>query len=125
MRVRRECGVWEVFVPGVRAASLYKFELQDTYGELLALKADPLARQTELPPATASIVAPPDDFVWTDGKWMGERGIRQAPDAPISIYEVHLGSWMRPEGDGGLWSSMRSEERRVGKECVSTCRSRW
>src|SRR3546814_12642686 len=95
MRVRRECGVWEVFVPGVRAASLYKFELQDTYGELLALKADPLARQTELPPATASIVAPPDDFVWTDGKWMGERGIRQIGRASCR------------------------------ERCVSTCRSRW
>src|SRR3546814_11712080 len=105
MRVRRECGVWEVFVPGVRAASLYKFELQDTYGELLALKADPLARQTALPHATASTVAPPDDFVWTDGKWTGERGIRQAPDATLSIHEVIRRYLMIPEADGGRWRS--------------------
>src|SRR3546814_18587206 len=54
MRLRRECGVWEVFGPGVRAASLLKFEFQDTYRELLAFKADALARHTEIPPAPSA-----------------------------------------------------------------------
>jgi len=106
MRLRPECGVWELFVPGVAAGALYKFELLGAGGELLALKADPLARQTELPPATASVVSDPADFDWTDAEWMRERGGRQAADAPISIYEAHLGSWMHPAEEGSLWSTV-------------------
>ncbi|MGB3290598.1 MAG: 1,4-alpha-glucan branching protein GlgB [Burkholderiaceae bacterium] len=106
MRLRPECGVWELFIPGVGAGALYKFELLGAGGELLALKADPLARQTELPPATASVVSDPADFEWTDAEWMRERGGRQATDAPISIYEAHLGSWMHPAEEGSLWSTV-------------------
>jgi 1,4-alpha-glucan branching enzyme len=107
MRLRQECGVWEIFVPDIGAGALYKFELHGANGGMLALKADPLARQTELPPRTASVVAAADSFSWTDESWMATRAQRQRADAPISIYEVHLGSWMSgPEANGSLLSTI-------------------
>jgi 1,4-alpha-glucan branching enzyme len=99
MRLRAEAGVWELFIPGIAAGEAYKFELIGPDGVVLPLKADPLARQTEAPPAHASIVAPDPDFRWTDADWMANRAARQRADAPISIYEIHAGSWMRPQGD--------------------------
>ena len=106
MRLRPECGVWEAFIPGVSAGALYKYEVHARDGTLLPWKADPLARQTELPPATASVVTDPEAFVWTDEKWMAGRASRQTPDAAISIYEVHLGSWMSGQGDDNVWNSV-------------------
>jgi 1,4-alpha-glucan branching enzyme len=106
MRLRPECGVWELFIPGVRAGAVYKFELIASNGDLMALKADPLARQTELPPATASVVTDPAEFEWTDGDWMAQRAGKQQADAPISIYEAHLGSWMHPQEEGSIWSTV-------------------
>jgi 1,4-alpha-glucan branching enzyme len=99
MRLRAEAGVWELFIPRLAAGEAYKYEIVGPDGGVLPLKADPLARQTEAPPATASIVAPNPAFDWTDADWMAGRAARQKPDAPISIYEVHTGSWMRPWGD--------------------------
>ena len=99
MRLRRECGVWELFLPGVLSGSRYKFELLDRHGQLLPQKADPFARQSELRPATASVVAamppvaPPSP----------ERQRANALDAPMSIYEVHLGSWRRKPEEGDRW----------------------
>jgi 1,4-alpha-glucan branching enzyme len=97
MRRRHAGGLWEIFVPGLRPGHLYKYELIGPDGGLLPLKADPYAEQAEHPPGTASIVAPPSRHVWQDGSWIGERWRRQERDAPISIYEVHLGSWRRNE----------------------------
>jgi 1,4-alpha-glucan branching enzyme len=93
MRLRRECGVWELFVPGVGEGSRYKFELLGPHGELLPQKADPCARRAELRPSTASIVAalPPPLPA------SAQRQAANALDAPISIYEVHLSSWRRIE----------------------------
>jgi 1,4-alpha-glucan branching enzyme len=99
MRLRIEAGVWELFVPRLRPGERYKFEIVGPDGQTLPLKADPLARRTELPPATASVVAESAAFDWGDADWMAARGRRQAADAPISIYEIHAGSWLRPEGD--------------------------
>ncbi|WP_326533608.1 1,4-alpha-glucan branching protein GlgB [Pseudorhodoferax sp.] len=99
MRLRRECGVWEIFLPGVAAGTRYKFELLDREGRLLPQKADPYARQAELRPATASVVAnmppvaPPS----------AERQAANALDAPFSIYEVHLASWRRRPEEGNRW----------------------
>ncbi len=104
MRLRREAGVWEVFVPGVGSGDRYKFEVIAQDGNLLPLKADPVARQTEMPPATASVVSVPDEFVWTDDEWMATRGERQQPDVAISIYEVHFASWMYESGEGNTWA---------------------
>ncbi|MGH7737797.1 MAG: 1,4-alpha-glucan branching protein GlgB [Candidatus Tyrphobacter sp.] len=99
MRKRFECGVWEIFIPQLEPGALYKFELADFTGALLPLKADPYALQAERPPATASVVAPPDAFRWTDSTWMQRRATLNKPDQPISIYEVHLGSWKRGDGN--------------------------
>jgi 1,4-alpha-glucan branching enzyme len=104
MRLRGSAGVWELFVPGLDAGETYKFRLRDRDGRVLPLKADPLARQAENPPKTGSIVAPPPDFKWSDEAWMASRAARQSRDAPISIYEVHVDSWLRyagREGHGG------------------------
>ena len=97
MRLRHGAGVWEIFLPRLGPGERYKFEIAGADGSILQ-KADPLARRTELPPATASIVAAPPDFDWSDADWMAERGKLQAPDQPLSIYEIHAGSWLRPEG---------------------------
>ncbi|WP_333585513.1 1,4-alpha-glucan branching protein GlgB [Phenylobacterium sp.] len=97
MRLRHPAGVWELFVPRLRPGERYKFELVGAQGDLLPLKADPLARMTELPPGQASIVAPPASHAWGDAEWMAERAARQRPDAPVSIYEVHAASWLRPQ----------------------------
>jgi 1,4-alpha-glucan branching enzyme len=97
MRRRHAGGIWEIFVPGLRPGHLYKYELIGPDGALLPLKADPYAERSEHPPGTASIVAAPSRHLWRDGSWIGERGRRQECEAPISIYEVHLGSWRRGE----------------------------
>ncbi len=92
----RGAGVWELFLPGVEPGATYKFEILPPHGAAF-LKADPMARMAELPPATASVVAGAaaqgNASDWDDGDWMARRAHRQRRDAPISIYEVHLGSW--------------------------------
>src|SRR6201993_2599004 len=70
-------------------------------GQLLPLKADPKAERTERPPNTASIIAEPSRHVWQDGRWMADRWERNDRQAPISIYEVHLGSWRRNLAENG------------------------
>ncbi len=97
MRVRHGAGIWELFIPRVAPGSRYKYDIVGPGGADGVWKADPVARQTEPPPGTASIVPQPDDHRWRDEAWMQSRGRRQARDAPISIYEVHLGSWLRPQ----------------------------
>jgi 1,4-alpha-glucan branching enzyme len=91
MRLRRECGVWEIFLPGVHEGARYKYRLRDAAAEALPLKADPYALRSELRPATASVVAPlPAVVPGSDARWRAN-----ALDAPVSIYEVHAGSWRR------------------------------
>ncbi|MDQ3288767.1 MAG: 1,4-alpha-glucan branching protein GlgB [Pseudomonadota bacterium] len=101
MRLRPSAGVWEIFLPGVGPGAHYKYEILAADGTVLPLKADPVARATECPPATASVVPHEQPFVWTDAQWMADRGRRQSPQAPLSIYEVHLGSWLRHD-DGSM-----------------------
>ena len=95
MRTRFQAGVWEIFIPGIGAGERYKYEIAARDGRVLPLKADPVARQTERPPATASIVADDSGIQWSDEEWMRSRASRQNAQAPISIYEVHAESWMR------------------------------
>ena len=97
MRLRHEAGVWEIFVPRLRAGERYKYEIVGPDGTLLPPKSDPMARATEHPPANASVVAAPWRYRWSDADWMVRRAAAQAPSAPISIYEVHAASWLRPE----------------------------
>ena len=99
MRLRHAAGIWEIFIPRLAAGERYKYEIVDHGGAVLPLKADPVARATEPPPATASMVAKPWNFHWTDAEWMAQRVGRQTSAAPISVYEVHAGSWLRPKGE--------------------------
>jgi len=94
MRRRIECGAWEIFLPGIGAGALYKFEVRARNGDI-ALKSDPYAFRTEAPPATAARVSAQREFAWSDAAWMTQRRAAQATDAPLAIYEVHPGSWRR------------------------------
>jgi 1,4-alpha-glucan branching enzyme len=101
-------GIWEGTVAGVTQGQRYKYAVRTRDGRRLD-KADPMARLAERPPATASVAWFGDDHVWRDEAWMAGRGARNALDAPMSIYEMHLGSWRR--GEGGALIDYRSAAR--------------
>ncbi|SDG48085.1 1,4-alpha-glucan branching protein GlgB [Pelagibacterium luteolum] len=103
MRRRSETGIWEIFLPYVKPGAQYKYEIIGKAGNLLPLKADPYAQQAEMRPKTASIVADPTPFDWTDQAYMEARKSRDYRREPMSVYEVHLGSWRR-RPDGGFLS---------------------
>ena len=107
MRLRHECGVWEIFLPGVDVGSAYKYEIKGANGDLLPLKTDPYARWCEQPPGNAARVDEEDGFRWTDEEWLGRRQAAGGRDAPISIYEVHLGSWRRVTEEGNRYLTYR------------------
>jgi 1,4-alpha-glucan branching enzyme len=98
MRLHPANGIWEIFLPGVGAGARYKYELLDSHGQLLPLKTDPYSNYHEPPPGNASIVYE-SKFDWQDGEWLGKRSATPDLDVPISIYEVHLGSWRRQDSD--------------------------
>ena len=91
MRVMGSSGVWEVFIPGIGAGTKYKYEILTKDGHWIT-KIDPMARATEVPPATASIVTE-SAYKWKDSSWIKARAKRDALKSPMSIYEVHAGSW--------------------------------
>jgi 1,4-alpha-glucan branching enzyme len=91
MRSMGGSGVWELFVPGVGAGTRYKFEILTRRGDWIQ-KADPMARFAEKPPATASVVTA-SSYTWGDGRWLAKRAKTAPLSAPMSIYELHLGSW--------------------------------
>jgi 1,4-alpha-glucan branching enzyme len=97
MRNRGSSGIWELFIPGLHADTLYKFELRDRHGGI-HLKSDPYGRRFEQRPATASMVEH-STYQWRDEVWMRRRAASDWLHRPMSIYEVHLGSWQRdPQG---------------------------
>ncbi|HVL26785.1 MAG TPA: 1,4-alpha-glucan branching protein GlgB, partial [Acidimicrobiales bacterium] len=98
MRSMGSSGVWEVFVPGVAKGARYKYEVVGADGAL-ALRADPFAFATEEPPQTASVVWEPS-HQWGDGAWLEERAASEPTERPLSVYEVHLGSWRRVPEEG-------------------------
>ncbi len=100
MRLRQPAGIWELFIPRLGKGERYKFELVDRNGYVLPQKADPVARASEAAPSTASIIASSAPFDWTDDAWMRERRNLRDQVAPMSIYEVHLGSWLRIAEEG-------------------------
>ncbi|MEJ2535297.1 MAG: 1,4-alpha-glucan branching protein GlgB [Gammaproteobacteria bacterium] len=100
MRLHPANGIWEIFVPGVGNGAHYKFELLDQQGRLLPLKADPVGQYHERPPGNASITFR-SRHRWRDEDWMRRRGGEPRMDEPVSIYEVHLGSWRRHAEDNG------------------------
>ncbi|MFF9378731.1 1,4-alpha-glucan branching enzyme [Streptomyces griseoluteus] len=91
MRSLGAAGVWEVFLPGIGEGAKYKFEITSRYGHRF-LKADPMARLTEVPPDTASVVTS-SRYAWDDAEWMAHRGDTPVHRSPMSVYEVHLPSW--------------------------------
>lgn len=98
MRVLGYSGVWELFIPGLKEGDKYKFEIQTQQGERL-LKADPYALMSEMRPATASILANIERFEWQDHDWMENRKQKNIQSLPMSVYEVHLGSWKKRGND--------------------------
>ncbi|MBD5657199.1 MAG: 1,4-alpha-glucan branching enzyme, partial [Candidatus Eremiobacteraeota bacterium] len=97
MRLRVGAGIWEIFVPSLALGTVYKYEILAADGRRLPLKADPYGFAAERTPATASIVARAGAEAWDDAAWMARRKLANQRDAPIAIYEVHLGSWKRAE----------------------------
>jgi len=96
MRKHPAAGVWEIFIPSVVANVSYKYEIADKNGHIQPLRADPYAFAMQHPPETASIIAPNNDYHWQDEQWMNDRVHSSNPYiGPVSIYEVHLGSWRR------------------------------
>ncbi len=99
MRKRIESGIWEIFAPGIEPGVIYKFEIVGPGGALLPLKADPVGFESELRPSTASVVTKPESFSWTDDPYLEARRNVDRRRTPMSVYEVHLGSWKRGEGN--------------------------
>ena len=104
--MREGSGIWEGFIAGLAKGTSYKYRIESRHGGYRVDKADPYALRTELPPATASIVWDLG-YDWGDADWMHVRHARNALDAPASIYEVHLGSWMRVPEEQNRWLSYR------------------
>jgi len=100
-------GVWETFIPHLRPGDVYKYHLESTYGNYWVDKADPYGFAAEIRPQTASRVWDLDSYAWQDGTWMTERARKNSLDFPISIYEVHLGSWRRVPEEGNRWLTYR------------------
>ncbi|MCR9087456.1 MAG: 1,4-alpha-glucan branching protein GlgB [Rhodobacteraceae bacterium] len=100
MRKRGATGVWEIFIPGLAEGEAYKYELLDASGAVLPLKADPVGFGSEHPPENASIIRDISGYGWDDSAWMESRNRHNDRQAPISIYEVHLGSWKRRADEG-------------------------
>src|ERR1051325_3004363 len=94
LRALGASGVWELFVPGVGEGAHYKFEIRDRHGHIV-LKTDPFGFFFEVPPKNAAIVWNLKKFKWTDDAWLAQRKQRDALRSPMSIYEVHLGSWRK------------------------------
>lgn len=113
MRLRRECGVWEIFLPNVVEGQGYKYEIIDQHGGL-QIKADPYGFSAELRPATASRVARLP--AWVEGTQT--RKAANALNAPVSIYEVHLASWRRRPEEGNRWLSYRELAQELVQYCV-------
>ena len=103
MRKRMGSGLWEIFIPGIAAGAPYKYEIIGPDGTLLPQKSDPFGFAAEVRPRTASIVSDTSHFSWTDSAYLDARSRRDPRRAPMSIYEVHLGSW-RKRADGGFLS---------------------
>lgn len=107
MRSRGNSGVWELFIPELKEGMVYKYEIRSRRGELPFLKADPYAFEAELRPKSGSVVSTLDGYGWEDDGWMKARGKREWLAEPISIYEVHLGSWRRVADEGNRWLTYR------------------
>jgi 1,4-alpha-glucan branching enzyme len=113
MQLRPEAGVWEAFVPGVHNGTSYKYYVASRYGGYSAAKADPYAFYAEQRPGTASRIWDVNGYEWHDSAWMNGRPTTLLT-CPMSIYEVHAGSWMRVPEEGNRWLTYRELAHRLG-----------
>ena len=102
MRIRGGSGIWEVFIPGLAPGLLYKFEIRNRHSGEYFTKADPYAQQFQLRPNTASLVTKTSAHTWQDESWLKQRETHDWLKAPMSIYEVHLGSWQQDDNGNFL-----------------------
>uniref|UniRef100_UPI0040280748 1,4-alpha-glucan branching protein GlgB n=1 Tax=Candidatus Scatocola faecipullorum TaxID=2840917 RepID=UPI0040280748 len=106
MRKHPTCGVWDIFIPGIDEGEIYKYEVK-TQEDYILVKSDPLAFWSEVRPKTASVVYDLNHYHWEDQNWMNYREEYNAFDKPMSIYEVHLGSWRRKGENGSEFLTYR------------------
>ena len=104
---RGSSGIWELFVPRIKVSEVYKFAIKSNVDGRILEKTDPYAFETEIRPRTAAIVADLSEYEWQDGEWMLRRSNESSLVKPISVYEVHLGSWRRKKNDGAKNSEDR------------------
>jgi 1,4-alpha-glucan branching enzyme len=118
LRPRASSGIWEGFVPGIGQGTIYKYSIKPRFSAQRIEKSDPFGFAAEVRPRTASIVWDLSKYEWRDEAWLSRRPEAQAFDAPISMYEVHLGSWRRaPENNGFL------SYRELGSQIAEYCQS--
>ena len=113
MQLRPEAGVWELFVPGAHSGTCYKYHVVSRFNGYSAAKADPYAFYSELRPGTASRVWDIDSYEWHDSEWTNRRPTTLLT-CPMSIYEVHAGSWMRVPEEGNRWLTWRELAQKLG-----------
>ncbi|HWB82638.1 MAG TPA: 1,4-alpha-glucan branching protein GlgB [Bryobacteraceae bacterium] len=107
---RRNGGIWEIFIPGLREGAIYKYNIRSRFAGYQQLKADPYAFYCETPPKSASVVWDIDRYQWRDAEWMDTRGRTDWLKSPVSIYEVHLESWLRgPHGQPLTYCEMATK----------------
>jgi 1,4-alpha-glucan branching enzyme len=106
MRIRGETGIWELFIPVLDEGTLYKFEIKSRAG-YWGLKSDPYGFAAEKRPNNASVVVDIDKHQWNDAAWLTQRASRDWLHSPMSIYEVHMGSWRRRHDEGNRWLTYR------------------
>jgi 1,4-alpha-glucan branching enzyme len=106
MRKLLSCGIWEIFIPGLVEGTHYKFEVKQSHGGIV-LKSDPFAFFSQHGTQTASLVFDLDRYQWGDAEWMEQRKTKEWQREPISVYEVHLGSWRRKAGEENRFLSYR------------------
>ncbi len=116
MRKHVPSGVWELFIPQVAEGTQYKFAVKHRGGHVVE-KCDPYGFAAEVPPRTANIVANLDRYQWRDDEWIANRPRHNAIDGPISVYEVHLGSWRRDPSEPDRWLSYRE----IAPQLVDYC----
>ena len=116
MRKHIPSGVWELFIPELASGAHYKFAVKVPGGHITE-KCDPYGFAAEIPPRTANIVADLDGYQFQDEQWMANRADRQSLDQPMSIYEVHLGSWRRDPADPDRWLSYREMAPQLAEYC--------
>lgn len=100
MRLHPGSGIWELFIPGLGEGSLYKYEIKTRYKDFTVAKSDPVGFASQIRPNTASVVKNINKYDWQDVSWMDNRQVNQSVKQPISVYEVHLGSWRTKEVNG-------------------------